>query len=244
MPDNLFDSDEQQSSNPLDILVGEGKKYRTQEDLAKAYMHADVAIQQRNRELAEAREREQRLQEELKVRLDTQEILDRANRHQEPVKAPEPHQDKDVETPKEDLAVRIKEVLEAERRETRVQTNRAQVESTLLSKFGDKVTADEYVRQRATELGVSTEFLSSVALQSPETFYATIGLKDATPKTITPPPSRSDVNTQSFNQGGVKPNTYAYYENMRRTDHKTWSSPRVQMQIHKDALAAGDAFYS
>ena len=42
--------------NPFEALVGEGKKYKTQDDLAKSVLHKESHIQRIERENAELRE--------------------------------------------------------------------------------------------------------------------------------------------------------------------------------------------
>lgn len=238
MTDAVFNSsNDAPAASPLETLVGEGKKYATVEDLAKAYVHADAFIKSTTRELQEVKE-------ELNVRLDTEQVLARARQNQSNVE-PQPSPQtpvKEATTPlsDEDLAARIREVTQAERlRETAAQ-NVTTVATKLIEQFGDEAKANEFVRNKAAELGVGVEFLQDVAARSPKAFFSSIGLENAPPKTPPTSPTRGDVNTEAFRNNGtqVKQGTYAYYENLRKSDPKTYFSRDVQLQMHKDAMAA------
>ncbi len=232
-------------ASPLETLVGEGKKYKTVEDLANAYIHADSFIKSTVRELQEVKE-------ELNVRLDTEDVLKRARQNQsnvEPNPSPETKV-KETTTPlsNEDLAARIREITQAERlRETAAQ-NVTTVATRLIEQFGDENKANEFVRNKAAELGVGVEFLQDVAARSPKAFFSSIGLENPSPKTPPTTPSRGDVNTEAFRNNGtqVKAGTYAYYENLRKTDPKTYFARDTQLRMHKDAMdaeARGESFF-
>lgn len=232
-------------ASPLETLVGEGKKYKTVEDLANAYIHADAFIKSTTRELQEVKE-------ELNIRLDTEEVLKRARQNQSNVDQTTPPETKveKAATPlsDEDLAARIRTVTQAERlRETAAQ-NVTTVATRLIEQFGDEAKANEFVRNKAAELGVGVEFLQDVAARSPKAFFSSIGLENTTPKTPPTTPSRGDVNTEAFRNNGaqVKPGTYAYFENLRKTDPKTYFARDTQLAMHKAALEAearGESFF-
>lgn len=246
MTTEVFGSDEPQSQTPtgtLETLVGEGKKYKTVEDLAKAYQHADTTIASRTRELQEMRE-------ELNLRLDTEEVLKRARANPEPVdNAPQGKQPAVAATPlsNEDLAARIREVTQADQAAANYRANVENVAVKLVEIYGTEAQANEAVKKRADELGVSIKYLQDAAATSPKAFFVQMGL-EASPKPVNPAPARSDVNPTAFsnNSGAAKPGTYLWYENLRKTDAKKYFSREVQLQIHRDAAAAqarGEQFF-
>ena len=239
------ENNEENVTSPLAELVGEGRKYSSVEELAKAYKHADQAIEQRNRELAA-------LRDELGRRLDTEELFNRLgqNRDPSPLDIPSRESTPPVEEPKsapldnEALAKRIREELERANNEQRIKTNLNSVESKLLEAYGDSQKALEVVKLKAQELGVSVEFLQSVAAQSPKAFLAQLGLDNTSNQAPAVAP-RNDINPRALNEtsGRVKEGTYAYYENIRKTDPKAYYSPKIQIEMHKKATELGRAFF-
>lgn len=145
----------------------------------------------------------------------------------------------------DDLVNRIKQVTQAMSVEERQATNEAEAARLLVEQFGDEAKAGQYVSQKAAELGVSVAFLKETAKQSPKAFFTTIGLNDTAPKGV-PTATRSDVNTAALNSANptAKEGTYAYYQELKRTDPKRYFSPNIQNQMHRDALKVGEAFFN
>jgi hypothetical protein len=232
MADNeLFNANE--VSNPLETLVGEDKKYKTPEELAKAYLNADAFIENIKRENAEMRS-------ELQTRLTVEEQLKNVAPRQQPLQDqgtnPPVVTDDKPKFSNEDLEQRIRETLQKDREADKITNNLNAVAAKMVEVYGDTNKAKEVMQARANELGVTVKFLESVAAQSPTAFYAQLGL-DAAPKS-TPNMSRPDVQSGNFtNTGGAKPGTYEFYENLRRTDPKRYFTPATQMKIMQDAQA-------
>ena len=91
------------------------------------------------------------------------------------------------------------------------------------------------MKLKAQELGVSVEFLQSVAAQSPKAFLAQLGLDNTSNQAPVVAP-RNDINPRALNEtsGRVKEGTYAYYENIRKTDPKAYYSPKIQIEMHRN----------
>jgi hypothetical protein len=221
----------------LETLVGEGKKYSTASELAKGYVHADLTIKAREAEL-------QQLREELKTRQTVEEQLQnlrsrtdesRENRQNPPQSEPAkpPTQNDNV-----DLDNKIREAITQNQRETQVRQNQETVLSELLRIYGTEAKANDVIRQRASELGVSVSFLQDVALQSPKAFFAQLGVDQASNLSQQAPrPTRSEINPAALGiSPGVKEGSYEYYENIRKTDPKNFFSPKVQSRLMQDAL--------
>lgn len=241
----VFDENTPISEVTIDALVGEGKKFKTPDDLARGKAESDRVIAARERELAE-------LREELAKRVTTEELFQKFQQQrqtQDQSAGNERQQEPVAERPSltdEDLEKRIQETLSKRTEQERTQANIAEVTNRLIAEFGTEDKANEIVNRKAAELGVSPAFLQDVAAKSPKAFYAQLGLNEA-PKG-TPPITRSDVRTESFQgSSGPKPGTYSYWEAQRQSmKPQEFFSARVQNQIMKDAFAAaerGEDFY-
>lgn len=220
-------------------LVGEGKKYATVDDLAKAYVNADTFISQLKTE-------NEGIRNDLNQRLTQEEILEQIRQsNSKPPVTPTPEPTTPAVQPinEDELIGRLQQRLQEEQAKHKQTQNVEQVAEKLVETFGSETKANEAVKNKARELGVSVEFLQDVAAKSPTAFYQTLGLNVVQ----TPPPAapRGAVNTQALAQdGNVKEGSYAYFENMRKTNPKLYWDKRTQNTMMKYASEKGDAFFN
>lgn len=241
---SLFDEHE----TPVDVspeqafneLVGEGKKYRSPEDLAKAYYHANRTLLERQQEL-------QGLREDLATRTTVEDLL---KTRSEPTANTPPQNTPVVEnTPKpltdEELEQRIAQVTQRQTVEQRKAENLRQAEARMLEVYGTADKAQQALQAKATELGVSVDFLKDAAAQSPKAFFVTLGVAPGNPAPATGQPTQGNVRVNPETLTGTRPKegTWAFYENIRKTDPNAYWKPSVQNQLFKDRTRLGDDFY-
>ncbi len=230
----LFDDSAEVS---LETLVGEGKKYKTPDDLAKAYNHADATIQARNEEL-------QQLRDELNSRVTVEEAIQKLSTTQRQAAQDDsgtgqnpPKNETPAKPAADDLDSRINEALQKTQRETLVRQNQEIVLLELLKLYGTEEKANEVIRAKAKDLGVSVQFLQSVATQSPKAFFAQLGVNASNETQRNASPSRGEVNAAALGLStGVQPGSYEFYENIRATDPRRYFTPKVQNQLMQDAF--------
>lgn len=226
MTDIFAESQDNGVSNPLEALVGEGKKYRTVEDLAKAQLAAQEHITRLESENGEFRNGLQR------------DILSREQQTQRNT-PPEGNQDQGNQSqraPQEDLAERIREVTRQDREQEKARTNVTTVTDRLTEVYGTAEAANAAMVAKARELEVPLKWLMDQAALSPTAFYKTVDL-DAKPSQA--PAPRGQFNTgalQSQTAGTAKAGTYAYYEELRKTNPKVYNLPKTQLEMHKQAM--------
>lgn len=222
-----------EDTSVLDALVGDGKKYKTVADLAKAYAHADVFIGQLKAENTTIKEKADTLEAKL-------EILDKLATN--PQAKAQGNETPAVETPsqvsQDDMEAKIRSTVEQLSEERKRTENTQKVDTVLLEKFGETDKATEFLKNKAIELGLGVKFLTDLAASSPQAFYATVGL-DVTPTAKSDPAPKSTVNTATLSNSTAKPNTYAWYEELRRTDKARFNSAKTQLQMHQDAGKPG-----
>jgi len=176
------------------------------------------------------------MRDELQTRLSVADQLQRFQPNAAPV---EPKVDTppagDRNLSDEDLIARIRQVAQTEREQERVTANLNTVAARLVELYGSDDKAKEVVAQKASELGVSVQFLQSVAQTSPKAFFNQLGV-DQQSQVHTPPAPRGTVNPQATTSGGVQPGSYEYYEEIRRSDPKRYFSAKTQNQLMKDAM--------
>jgi hypothetical protein len=237
-PDSTPDQDAA-VENFLNEYVGEGKKYKTVEDLAKAKHHADKHIDELRSDLTSMKDFISAQFENLGNR--DKAIIPDPNEEDKDRK-PDP-----VAPPKgdeEDLNARILKLLEEKDETSRLKKNADFAQEVMIEQFGSQEAAVEAVRVKAQELGVSPQFLADTAFRSPQALFNIMGIAPGARSKSTPNAS-SDVNPRILDKvsPGAKPGTMAYYDQLRRSDPgKYWSVP-VQQQLMKDALEKGQDFF-
>lgn len=225
----------------FDTLVGEGKKYKTADDAAKKIVHADKHITDLESELAE-------LRTELASRVTVEEMLEKIQAPKPPMQTPtreeSPTQRQELGSPKKDtevdLQTEVQKLLRAEKDKDRRDANIATARAGLRERFGADYNAK--VKQIASDLEVTEEYLTSIAASSPNGFLkliASVAPKDDT-RPSTPP--NSSVNPNGVQNGSDKKNA-AYFRELKKSDPTAYFSKRVQKDMHDQAMRMGPAFY-
>jgi hypothetical protein len=145
-----------------------------------------------------------------------------------------------------DLKALVKEALSEQNLETRRQENARVTEEATIKRFGSKEDAVKAIADKAAELGLSEQWIANLAFESPKAYFATMGFEpDQQPRSNNTPNPRSDVNTEALRATNpqVKPNTYKYFDELRRTNPSKWRTQGVQQAIMKAAQENPD-FYS
>ncbi len=234
--DNLFTPVDIQTNDDdvpvLDQLVGEGKKFRDAEALAKGKKQSDQFIAQLQRELEEARSQigKAATLEEVKTQILSQ--LRPQDQSQQPATPPA------STTPDSDLESLVSTLLEKKEVAKKALTNKEQVQEALRSKFG--ADAALHLNQKAKELSVSLDYLAQVASQSPAAFFRLVGIESTQPVANAPAP-RSTQGAPAP-QGSTR--NKAYYDRLKASDPKSYFSQAVRMQQYKDMMAQGESYYS
>ena len=217
-------------------LVGEGKKFKTVDDLAKGKVEADAFIEKLTRELAEVREvankninAEQQL-EALKNELKSlRDAGGQARENTTPALS-----GRDIE------ALVERSITQKEASKTASQ-NLAESNAKTVEHFGTLEAAKKAVETKAVELGVTVEYLRETAAKSPTAFAHLIGL-DGKQAPGSPgsfiQPSRA-APTKEGTPENLIPGTYAYAENVRRTKPAEYWSKGFQQKHVWEAAKKG-----
>jgi hypothetical protein len=221
----------------VEDLVGEGRKYKDTQELAKAYTNADGYINKQKQDIAER-------DAELKV------LRDLVNARKEPDKKPDdtpPQPDRQQQPdPNErknqdvDLNELVRKELSAAEAERRKADNVNKAAEVMNNHFGSAAKAQEAVRRRAEELGVGVDWLRDAASNSPNAFFATMGINSNAR------PAPSPGHNPEFNPSTHKSNVrdMSFYENVRKTDPKRYYSAEMRAQLMEDARTLGNSFFT
>lgn len=246
--DNLLNNIEQPTDGFLEKYVGEGKKFKTVEDLAKSYEHADRHIATMNEDNRHMREEFESFRDLVTKQIATREPTPNAEPTPSPAPQPVP-QANAQEGDEESLDAKIAKILDEKDQDKRFRDNARLAEEVLVKHFGSKEDAQKAVVAKANELGVNPQWLANTAFESPKALFVAMGVNpDQTPRSTTTPVSTSDVNVHRLTEtnSAAKPGSYAYFEDIRRKDPKRYFTQEVQSQVMAAAMAAaaeGRDFY-
>lgn len=241
MPDDLFTpptGGEQGTDIKADALVGEGKKFKSVDDLARGKVEADAFIERLKGELSG-------LRDELNSRTRLDEIVEKLSKP----KAEDTNQNQNNQTGDDDSkpaaldASKIEELVtaklqEAERRK-KAADNLAFVKSELHKKFGN--TYPTKLTEVADQLGMSKEDISAMAAATPQVLLRLFDGPAKTEDGFAPP--RSVVNAD-LGDTRTGDRTKAYYDSIKKQDAARYWSVEVQNAMHKDAIRLGEKFFT
>jgi len=228
------------NKNYLEELVGEGKKFKDVESLAKGKVYADQTVELYKQRLDELREYALKLREENVARARLEELVDQLG--QQPRTSNIEPQVKDVNQPMFDpnqLDTLVSEKV-AQIEKNRIETNNYnQVRNKLQEQFGTNYA--NVLRQRTVELGLSDEDVTALAKKSPTAFFRTMGLEQPQRETYQAPPQSSQRIDNFAPKSGNK-RTWSYYEELRKKQPDLYYSSKIGAQMAKDAIELGEDF--
>lgn len=226
------------NKNYLEELVGDGKKFKTPEDLARAKAESDAFIlrlQNETKALRDdlnARQRLEDLLDKMQNGQTTNTNSNQNNQHGE-------NNEGTALTPDRITAMVEETVLKREQAARSAQ-NLAEVRSTLTQHYGSDYL--NRLTSAASDLGVTNEFLNNLAASQPKALYRLLGVGQKQDTTLFAPPRSTGSVQSSGPTGGERDQTY--YSKLKATDSKAYWSPKVQNEMHKDAMRLGERFFT
>ncbi len=226
----------------LPELVGEGKKYKDPEALAKKAIHADAHITKLESELRQLREAQN-------ASLTMQEFLDKMeaarNKQVDPnLTNTNSHEgqnpDNNNTLTKEQVEALIKANLAEISSKTKQESNFDRVVNVLTEQFGPNYSV--VLRDRAKALGVGNQFLDNLAREAPTAFFAAIGVNpDKAPEQ-----TRTAAQPLRTNPGqvGQPKKNFAHYDKIRKENFALYNSPALHREMMQALAEMGDDFYA
>ncbi len=221
--------------NYLEELVGEGKKFASVDDLAKGKWHSDTMIETLKAEVAALKEQAANganvntlLEEIRKLKGEPDD-----NGGQPPV------QSQSNPPPQTNIEELVLSTLDKAKQAEQVKNNKNAVISKLNEVWG--ADAGKNLQKTASQLGVSVDYLNDVAQQSPQAFFKLTGLD-----TNRSAPGSATVPTSTVNLGGSNSNVRdaKFYRELKQSNPKLYNESKTKVQMHRDALALGEAFFN
>ena len=215
--DSVLSAEEKE--NYLNKYVGEGKKYRSVEDLAKSYAHAEAFINTLKREKEEMEEEMERLKEASKLVKEIEEENSNENENE--------------------IESKISEAIRKERQKEREIENKKFLKQTLLDSFKDENKAVEAINNFINNDSTKREIFNKLAAADPKAALKLIGVDN-------PQQTKTSINTTMKENSAVGnsvvdaviPITWSEARRIRREDPTTYKSHSFQQKLHRAALEA------
>jgi chromosome segregation ATPase len=222
----------EEERSALAKLVGDGKKFKDEEDLARGKLEADAFIDQLKEELRGLREDLKRATDERKANETRDELAKLREQISQRQTDTESKENTTPELATEDLEKMIENHITARETRATAKSNLDQTNRDLIEHYGDRDKAAEAVKARADELGLSVDQITEMASKSPRAAMALVrGDAGSTrPATID---KSSSVSSEAVSDGIAKLSTKAQFEELRRKNPTAYWDPKVQNQIHR-----------
>lgn len=232
----------------LKEYISEGGKFHdpnveiAYEKLAKGKFEADNYIKHLESRLDEMRKDYLSLNDEYKSRARLEELADRLA-NQQLTSSDSTSNANEVNTPPLDpklVESLVSNKLKEYEINKRQEENFELVRSKLKERFGSNY--QHVVKEQSESLGLTEDFVNNLARTQPNALFKLFNV-DATPNpnnNFQAPPTPSQ---RSDNFAPKTPKrTWSYYQNMKKTDAKTYYDPKTQTQMYKDAMDLGEEF--
>lgn len=211
----------------LSALVGEGRKYKTVEELAKAYVNADSFI-----DTLKAENRE--LKEQTTSAKTIDDVLERLSQQQH-----EKTDDKQAPSVA-DITKLVEQAVTGLESKRQKESNLLQADALMKEAFGEKA-ADKFNEVAATpEL---KRVYMDLAAADPSKFVALFGVGTKGPGQTVDTGSGSSTASYQGQTRTAQFGTKEYFDNVRKTDPKKYYSQAFQVQMDKAVRTDPHKYY-
>lgn len=235
---NEFQIDE--TKNYYEDLVGEGKKFKDNEALAKGKAEADNYVEIMKLRMDELRSDYEKLREQNQAKANLEDYLDQLNTQKKtPVIDTTDDKLKTAYDPKEIESIVSSKITQHEVSK-KEEANLNSVMGKLKERFGANYT--NYLREQSEQLGLDQNSVNELARKSPNAFLKTFGLDQPAQTESFQSPPRNSGRMDKFSPKGSSERTWSYYQNLKKTNPDLYRDPKITVQMYKDAELLGDAF--
>jgi len=247
--DNLLDDKSEpafdETKNYFEDLVGEGRKFKDEKELAKSKILGDLYI----KDIVRQKDELANSYIELKAQYDAQaklvDLVDRIGDQKRTNNDDTLNVIKNVPDNSIDLDSLDKrfEQLLSKREKVQIENENLKKSQKMLREgLGDNYV--NVIRSRIDDLDLSEEDVNALAKRSPKTLARVLGIeleqKSNTPNMFQSPPV-SQRRSDTF-KPAVQKRTWSYYQEQKKTNPRIFLDPKIAIQMHDDHIALGSAF--
>lgn len=224
-------------------LVGDDKPFKDPEALAKGKYMADMHIKMLEKRMDELREDYLKAQADSQAKAKLEDLI-KSLENKQPVSS-DNHSEQGPREPTPDLdkldqlvSKKVEQGLSAYEVANRQKENTKVVVDRLKERYGNSYAST--VKEQIQSLGMSDEMFNQMAKDAPSALLRTLGIEGQTREGYQAPP-RSE---SSFQFKGPAKRDWSYYDELKQKNPRAYYNPKILVQMEKDALEQGDAFYT
>lgn len=235
--ETLLDSNTEPKSYK-ELLVGEGKKFKDDEQLAKGKYESDAYVKVLEKRIDDLRDDYLKMRDESQARAKLEDLIDQLESKSttEPTQQPAAQREtKPIEKPI-DLDALVERKLSEKEQARQSQANLEIVRAKVKERFGENTEAFE---QRIQTSGLTDKDLIDLSRRSPNAALSVLGLNETSRESFQAPPP----NSRTFKPVTDKKRTWSYYQEMKKSNPKLYLDPKIATEMHDNALALGNSFY-
>jgi hypothetical protein len=243
MTDILADDQPVEAKDYLQELVGDGKKFKSPQDLAKGKAESDTYIKVLEKKLDQMRDDYLKLDEDYKARASLQELIDQQKSSAQQSSNNQPIVKDHNTAPSIDLKD-IENMMSAKLQEHEVtkrqNDNLNLVKNKLIEHFGTKYQGA--VKEQLADLGLSESRFQELAREAPTALLRTLGVDQPAPKETYQSAPRSSLRSDSFKPKGSEKRDWQWYQDLKQKDPNRYNDPQTNVQMMNDYMALGSDF--
>lgn len=229
------------TANPglVDTLVGEGKKYKTPDDLAYSKLAADAHIKRIAEENAALRKA---LEEKQALEALVAELRGTTTKTEQAISSQTGDESAQAIDPKT-LVDQVRAQLKQEQDEQEYARNRDTVKRTIIAALGPNFQGE--LRNRLASAGLDESTANTLANKNPNAFLKLIDVNPGTTRGTPPPPApMTRVNNTELPTGSGE-RTKSYWDGVKKQmGVKAFNENRALVtQMHNDALRLKEKFF-
>lgn len=244
---DLLEEDNTLNTDPnkdyLQELVGDGKKFKTPQDLARGKYEADNYVKTLTMKLDEMRADYMKLDADYKARAKLEDLIDQLNKApKQPLSNEQPIVN-DVKMPEIDPK-HIETLIDSQIKKNKIldreTDNFNKVKDKLRERFG--VNYQTTLSEQIDSLGLTVDDMNALAKKSPTAFFKTLGMDQPVQTEGFQTPPRTNLRNDSFLPKGGPKRTWSYYQDLKKKDRNLYYDPKTNIQMEKDRQALGVEF--
>lgn len=216
----------------LEDLVGEGKKYRDTNALAKSRIEADKYIKKLEAE-------HQAMREDLASRQALAALVDEIKKSktvQEP-SIPDPQDGNKGGNDSADVEELVRKLLAQKETETKLSRNQELVKQKLTEQFGSNFNS--VVHKRAQELGVDINYMNRLAAEAPQALLALFSKQTGDDVVFS---GGTSVRSEALTHRPSGDRDWNFYQKLKAADAAKYWDKSTQRQMFEDMKRLGDKF--
>lgn len=234
--DDLIQEDDAVTDNYLEYLVGDDKKFKTPEDLAKGKYESDLYIKTLTAKMDEMRNDYTNLRNDYNSRAKLEELIDQVKAGNQKANAPDADDTKKPEINPDDLIRLVNEQFQKNKVQELEETNYKQVQQRLKERFGSN---REAFKQHLDALDLSEEVVKQLARKNPKLVLKTLDLDNR--GSGFDAPMRSNQRTDLFAPKAQK-RDWDYWQKVKKDNPDYYWSAAGTNQMHEDYRSLGSDF--